>query len=88
MVRKEKSGREAAAERLGEMLRTFGNTVGEILDDPEVKEKAKAFAQSAVDAAAKVVESKIEDEQVRARFMNVGKAAKNLGNSLEAHFKT
>ena len=73
-------------EKLGELLKTFGNTVGEILDDPEVKKKAKEFAESVVDSAAKVAQSKIEDKEIRARFRNVGKAAQTLGKDLENHF--
>lgn len=75
-----------AAEKIGELLKTFGNTVGEILDDPEVKKKAKEFAESVVDSAAKVTQSKIEDKEIRARFKNVGKAAQTLGKDLENHF--
>ena len=79
---------KTAAETLGEMLRTFGYTVGEILDDPKVKENAKAFAASVVDAAAKVAESKIKAEELRNKFRNVGKAAQTLGNSVETHFQS
>ncbi len=77
-----------AAEVFGEVLRAFGASAGEILDDPQVKQKAKEFAESVVDAAAKVAQSKVKDEEVRARFRNVGKAAKTLGSSLDKHFKS
>ena len=40
-----------------------------------------------MDAAAKVVQSKVEDREVRARFRSVGTAAETLGKSLEEHFK-
>jgi hypothetical protein len=76
-----------AAETLGDMLKIFGNTVGEILDDPKVKESAKSFATSVVDAAAKVAESKIKAEEMRRKFRNVGKAAQTLGSSVESHFQ-
>ena len=75
-----------AAEKLGHLLKTFGNTVSEILDDPEVKKKAKEFAESVVDSAAKVTQSKIEDKEIRNRFRSVGKAAQTLGKDLENHF--
>ena len=77
---------KTAAEALGEMLRTFGNTIGEVLDDPKVKASAKEFAASVVDAAAKIAESKVKAEEVRRKFRNVGKAAQTLGNSVETHF--
>ena len=87
MAAKGKFNRKKAAENLGKTLKAFGDTISEILDDPDLREKAKAFAQSAVDAAAKVVESKIEDDQVKSKFHDVGNAAKNLGQSLSEHFK-
>lgn len=77
-----------AAEKFGKALRAFGNTLSEILDDPDVKKSAKEFAESVVDAAAKVVQSKVKDEEVRARFRSVGTAAQTLGKDLEEHFKT
>ena len=88
MAPAQKHERKRAAETLGKMLKAFGNTVSEILDDPEVKKKAKEFAESVVDAAAKVVQTKIEDNEIRARFRNVGKAAQTLGKSLEDQFRS
>lgn len=86
MPRKGKLDGKKAAETLGEMIKTFGNAMGEILDDPKVREKAKEFAQSVVDAAAEFADSKVEDEQIRSRFRNAGKAAQTLGTSLQEHF--
>jgi hypothetical protein len=77
-----------AAEALGEMMRKFGNSVGEILEDPKVKESAKEFASVVADAAARVAEKKIKAEEVRRKFRNVGKAAQTLGSSVEAHFQS
>ncbi len=76
-----------AAEALGEMMRKFGNSIGEILEDPKVKESAKEFASVVADAAARVAEKKIKAEEMRRRFRNVGKAAKTLGSSVEEHFE-
>ncbi|MBI4180386.1 MAG: hypothetical protein HY528_00460 [Chloroflexi bacterium] len=88
MPSEESNKTKKAAETLGKMLRAFGASVGEILDDPTVKEKAKELAESIVDAAAKVSQSKVKAEEVRARFRNVGKAAQTLGSSLDKHFKS
>ena len=77
-----------AAEALGEMMRKFGTTIGEILEDPKVKESAKEFASVVADAAVKVAEKKIKAEEVRRKFRNVGKAAQTLGSSVEAHFQS
>jgi len=79
--------KKEAAEMLGKMVKTFGNTLGEIFDDPELRTSAKKFAESVVDAAAKVVQSRVEDDEVRAKFRSVGEAAQTLGKSLEEHFK-
>ena len=83
-------GREPkkAAEALGEMMKKFGTTIGEILEDPKVKESAKQFASVVADAAARVAEKKIKAEEVRRKFRNVGKAAQTLGSSVEAHFQS
>lgn len=87
MVPKEKVERKEAAKSFSEMLSEFAGTVGKILDDPDVKAKAKEFAKSVVDSAAKVVESRVEDEELKAKFRSVGKAAQDLGTSLEEKFK-
>jgi ribosomal-protein-alanine N-acetyltransferase len=81
-----KDATRKAAETLGKMLKDFGNTVGEIFEDPEVKENAKKFAESVTDAAAKVIEAKVKDDEIKTRIKNVGKAAQTLGSSLEKHF--
>ena len=86
VLRKKKDNKKVAAERFGEILRTFGDAMGEILEDPEVQKKAKELAQIAVDAAAKVVQNKIQDAELRKKFRNVGKAARTLGESLEDNF--
>lgn len=82
-----KDDRETTTERFSKMMRTFGDTVGEIMEDPDLRKKAREFAQSAVDAAAKLANSKIKDDEVKARFRSVGKAAQDLGKSLEDNFK-
>jgi hypothetical protein len=85
-----KSTREQDLKKVSEtarkMFRTFADNVGEIFDDPDVKAKAKALAESVVDAAAKVGQNKVTSEEMRAKYRNVGKAAKTLGSSLEKHF--
>jgi [ribosomal protein S5]-alanine N-acetyltransferase len=88
MARKSKYDRKTAAENLGKVMKAFGETVSEIFEDPDVKKKAREFSQSLVDAAAKVVESRVKDDEVKAKFQNVGKAAQNLGQTLTDHFKT
>jgi len=69
-----------------ELVKKFGETVGEILEDPELRKQAKEFSMAVVDAAAKVTETKIKDAEVKAKFHKVGKAAQSFGKSLEDHF--
>ncbi len=78
--------KKGATEVLGTLLKQFGTTVSEILEDPEVNEKAREFAKVAVEAAARVAEKKVKDEDLRNKLKNVGKAAKVLGKNLEEHF--
>jgi hypothetical protein len=69
-----------------ELFKNFGEALGEILEDPELKKQAKEFSMAVVDAAAKVAETKIKDAEVKAKFHKVGKAAQSFGKSLEDHF--
>ena len=74
-------------EKFQDLFQTFTSSVGEIFDDPEFKKKAREFAESAVDATTKIIQKKIQEEEVRSRIRNVGKAAQTLGKSLEENFK-
>jgi len=76
------------AEDLGKMIRSFGNTIAEIFEDPEIRQKAKDFSQSVIDSAAKVVEKKIRSSQAKAKFRDAGRAAQSLGKTLVEHFDT
>ena len=88
MATKEKAETKTAAETLGDLLRKFGDTMSEILDDPKLREKAREFSEVAVDAAARTIEKKVKEEDVRARLRDVGKAASTLGKNLQEKFGT
>ncbi len=88
MATKSKNSREEAAEKFGQVVKSFGDAVAEIFNDPELRKKAKEFSQSVVEAAAKVVDSRIEDAAVKAKFRDVGKAAQSLGKTITDSFKT
>ena len=87
MPAKQKQDTKETAEKIGKLLKAFGASVSEILETPEVKIKATEFAESVVDAVVKTSQRKVKDEEVRARFRDVGKAAKTLGATIEKHFK-
>ena len=88
MAQASKSTREKAVETLGEALRKFVSAVGETFNDPAVAQKGKDFANSVVDAAANVVQSKVTDADARAKFRAVGSAAEKLGSSVKQHFES
>jgi hypothetical protein len=68
------------------MLRAFGQAIGEVFDDPELKRKAKEFADSAA-SSAKTLTNRFKDEDVKAKFRDVGKAAEEFGRSVADYFK-
>jgi [ribosomal protein S5]-alanine N-acetyltransferase len=84
---KTKTGREEEVTTFSRLLKSFGESVAEIWDDPEVRRKAREFSESLVDSAAKIASSKIKDEDVRKKFTDVGKAAQTLGKSVLDEFE-
>jgi ribosomal-protein-alanine N-acetyltransferase len=68
------------------MIKTFGDAISEIFDDPELKEKAKEFGKSAA-KSAETFGNRFKDEDVKAKFRDVGKAAQDFGKSVTEHFK-
>ena len=86
MSREENVGKKQASEAFAEMFRAFGDAVSEIFDDPELKEKAKEFGRSAAQSAG-AFGSRFKDEDVRAKFREVGKAAQEFGKNVADHFR-
>jgi ribosomal-protein-alanine N-acetyltransferase len=85
---KVKSGANKEAESLGKIIRSFGEAISEIFEDPEVRQKAKAFSQSVIDSAAKVLDSKVKREEAKKKFRDAGRAAQSLGKTLVQQFKS
>lgn len=75
-----------AADKFVEIFRAFGQAIGGVFDDPDLKSKSKEFADSAADSA-KILANRFKDEEVRAKFKDIGKAAKEFGKSLTDYFK-
>jgi [ribosomal protein S5]-alanine N-acetyltransferase len=84
---KEKANAKKDAETLGKIIRSFGETISEIFEDPELRKKAREFSQSVMDSAAKVVEGKLKREETKKKFRDAGKAAQSLGKTLVEHFE-
>lgn len=68
------------------MFEAFGKAMSEIFNDPELKEKAREFCKSAA-RSAEIFGSRFKDEDVRAKFRDIGKAAQDFGESVADHFK-
>ena len=85
-VKEKKTNKSESAQAIGNMLKKFGDTLSEIMDDPKLREKARDFSASVVDAAAKFAATKVKDEDVRAKLVDIGKAAQSLGNSMVEEF--
>ncbi len=83
----EKTKGKSTGEKLGDLIIAFGSAMGDVLDDPKVKEKAKDLSKVVVDAAARAWGDRISDERAKDKVRTVGKAAQDFGKSLEDHFK-
>ncbi len=86
MSQEKNSSKKAAIENFGEIFKTFGNAISEIFDDPKLKEKAKEFAESAVESA-KIFGHRFQDDEVKDKFRDVGKAAQDFSKSIKDCFK-
>ena len=60
--------------------------MSEIFNDPELKQKAKEFAESTAESA-KAFGNRFKDEDVKDKFRDVGKAAEDFGKSIADQFK-
>jgi hypothetical protein len=79
-------GKKSPGESFADMFKEFGSAISEIFNDPQLKEKAREFGESA-SASAKVFASRFKDEDVKNKFKDVGKAAKNFGEGVADYFK-
>jgi len=79
-------GTKGPADNFGEMLAAFAGAMGELFKDPALQDKSKEFVDAAI-GSAKLLGGRFEDEEVRARFRDVGKAAQAFGRNLEDYFQ-
>ena len=77
---------KSPAENFGDMFKKFGDAMGEIFNDPELKKKAKEFGDSAVNSA-KTFGERFKDEEVKGKFRDFGKATQDFGSSISDYFK-
>jgi hypothetical protein len=87
MSQEQNVDKKTPAENFVEMFKIFGQAMGEVFNDPALKERAREFAESASESA-KTLGSRLKDEDVRDRFRDVGKAAEDFGKSIADCFRT
>jgi hypothetical protein len=80
------NSKKSPAESFSDMIKEFGNAVGEIFNDPNLKKKAREFGDSAADSA-KAFGNRFKDEEVKNKFKNLGETAKDFGQSVSDYFK-
>jgi len=85
MPKGENNTKKSAAESFGEMVREFGNALSEIFKDPKVREKAQEFARSTGEAVQTFTD-KFKEEEVKQKFRQAGKVAKEFGEKAAKHF--
>ncbi len=86
MSEEQKSESKRATDTFAGMLRAFGQALEEVFDDPQLKQSAREFADSAVDSA-RTLAGRFGDDDVKAKFREVGRAAEEFGRSVEAYFE-
>ncbi len=82
----DKGKSKGPAENFGEMFKKFGDAMGEIFNDPDLKKKAKEFGDSATNSA-KAFGNRFKDEEVKGKFRDLGKVTQDFGSSISDYFK-
>ena len=85
MADKDSESKKRPGEHLGDMFDALGDAMGQIFNDPKLKEKAREMSK-AVKESAETLGERFKDEEVRAKFRDVGKAAQAFGKSLSDSF--
>jgi hypothetical protein len=86
MSQEQDTGKKPSTESFADIFRAFGLTISEIINDPELKEKAREFTESAAELA-KAFRSRLKDEDVRGKYRDIGKAAEDFGKGIANRFK-
>jgi len=76
-----------ASDSLGQMFAAFGQAIGEIFNDPEVKAKAKELGDAAT-ASVDTLGQRLKDEDVREKLRQAGEAAEQFGHSVAEYFRS
>ena len=73
--------KKTAAGNLGDMFNALGDAMGQIFNDPNLREKARELGKAAKESAETLGE-RFKDEEVKAKFKDVGKAAQAFGKNV------
>jgi|GEM_PF-514998 len=76
---------KSAANNLGDMFDALGDAMGQIFNDPKLKEKARDLGKAAKESAETLGE-RFKDEEVKAKFKDVGRAAQAFGKNVAGIF--
>jgi hypothetical protein len=85
MEKQDDTGKKSAAENFSEMFDAFGNAMGQIFNDPKLKDKVKELGKTAKESADTLGE-RFKDEEVRGKFREAGKAAQAFGKNITDFF--
>jgi len=86
MTEENQEYKKETIESFAGLFATFGQAVGDIFNDPELKKKAKEFAESASASANSLVD-RLREDDVKEKFRDVGKAAEDFGKNVADCFK-
>ncbi|MFW6056568.1 MAG: hypothetical protein ACOC9B_04595 [Chloroflexota bacterium] len=70
----------------GQMVTAFGQALGEIFNDPELKAQAREFGEATA-KSAQALGRRFKDEEVRDKFRQAGEAAEQFGYGVTNYFK-
>ncbi len=87
MTKETKRKDKDIARDFSEIFENFGKAVSEIFNDPKLKEKASDLGRN-LSQSAEAFAGRFQDEEVRKKFREVGKAAQDFGKNLADSFKS
>jgi hypothetical protein len=73
--------KKTAADNFGDMFNSLGDAMGQIFNDPKLREKARELGKAAKESAETLGE-RFKDEEVKAKFRDAGKAAQAFGKNV------
>jgi hypothetical protein len=85
MPQENQEHRTETVESFAGIFKDFGQAIGDVFNDPNLKEKAKEFAEN-VSASADKMANRFKEDDVKEKFRDVGKAAEEFGKNIAGYF--